>query len=68
MEGPGIRQALCAATGRGQDASETEANGKDAESNVKYEGRVSAKLRAQPLGESRMIAKQKLMARMHKVS
>ena len=38
-----------------------------AEGIVKYMGQVSARLRTQPLGEARMLAKQKLMARMQKV-
>ena len=62
-----IGQAAYAATGRGQDASKTGAHGKDAESMVKYGGRVSARLRTQLLGEARMLAQQKLMARMQKV-
>ena len=64
----GITQAAHAATGRGQDANKTEANGKDAKSISKYKGWVPFRLRTQPLGDARMLAKQQLMARMQKVS
>ena len=64
----GSRKAAHAAAGRGQDASKSEITGKDEERIVKYGGRVSARLRTQPLGVARMLAKQKLMAGMQTVS
>ena len=49
--GLGIGQTAHAASGRGQHASKIQSNGKDAESIVKYMGRVSARLHTHHLAE-----------------